>query len=117
MTDDTTQGYVRHVDLDEYMSTGERLVAKLLGQHANPVGCQVSLLRTPPGGGSSRGLHTHEFDQIYFVLSGTMGIEIDDTQFEVGRGDLIIFPAGTPHRNWTAGSVPAVHLAIASPVR
>ena len=70
---------------------------------------------TPPGEGSPAGLHTHTFDQIFYVLSGTMNVIIDGSHHEPDAGTLVIFPAGVPHRNWNAGTEATVHLAINAP--
>ena len=70
---------------------------------------------TPAGEGSPAGLHTHRVDQVFYVLSGTMSLEIEGTEYKAGPGTLVFFPAGVPHRNWNAGSEPTVHLAINVP--
>ena len=77
--------------------------------------CTINYIRTPAGGGSPAGLHTHVVDQVFYLLGGTMGIEIAGEQFEVGPGSTVVFPAGVPHRNWNAGSEPTIHLAINVP--
>lgn len=56
--------------------------------------------RTPPGGGSRRGLHSHEWDQAFFVIEGRMGIEVDGKVMTVEKGDLGFIPAGAVHRQW-----------------
>ena len=61
-------------------------------------------------------MHTHAVDQVFYILSGSMSIEIEGTQYECGPGSLIIFPAGVPHRNWNGGSEPTVHLAFNTPL-
>jgi quercetin dioxygenase-like cupin family protein len=109
--------YLRHADLAE-LRAGEgnaRVVRKLLDKNSGAQACGVSILRTPPGEGSSRGLHTHTFEQIYFLLEGVMNIEVDGEVFQASAGDLVVFPAGTPHRNWTAGDESTMHLAISAP--
>ena len=39
--------------------------------------CIVRCMNVPPGEGSPAGLHIHHFEQIYYVISGTMDLEID----------------------------------------
>ena len=41
--------------------------------------------------------HIHEFDQIYFNLSGTLTVEITGERYEAGPRDLMVLPAGVPH--------------------
>lgn len=60
-------------------------------------------------------LHVHEFDQFYFVLSGTLSVEIGLERHEVGPNQLVVLPAGVPHRQWNARGVPERHLTIIAP--
>jgi mannose-6-phosphate isomerase-like protein (cupin superfamily) len=53
---------------------------------------------------------------MFFILRGTMSIEIEGQQYNCGPGSLIVFPAGVPHRNWNGGREPTVHLAINTPL-
>jgi mannose-6-phosphate isomerase-like protein (cupin superfamily) len=76
----------------------------------------VRYVDTPPGGGSPAGMHVHVFDQLFYIISGTMNIEIDGDRFEAGPGSLVVFPEGVPHRNWNEGAEPTIHLAINSPL-
>jgi quercetin dioxygenase-like cupin family protein len=55
-------------------------------------------------------------DQLFYILGGTMSLEIEGKQYEAGPGTLVVFPAGIAHRNWNAGSEATVHLAINSPL-
>src|SRR5258706_11731468 len=89
---------------------------RLLDRASGGTSCQVSCIKTPPASGSPEGLHTHEVDQLFYVLEGTMSIEVSGTLRDAGPGSLIVFPAGIPHRNWNAGHEPTVHLSIAAPM-
>ena len=55
-------------------------------------------------------------DQLFYILSGTMSLEIEGKRYEAGPGTLVVFPAGTPCRNWNGGREATVHLAINSPL-
>lgn len=107
---------VRRVDFAAFDATEARVSQKLLDHTTGAAACSVTCIKTPPGGGSPEGMHTHVVDQIFYVLRGTMGVEVDGKKQEVGPGALIVFPAGVPHRNWNAGNDPTVHLAIAAPL-
>ena len=93
-----------------------RVVQRLLDPSSGARHCSVSYIRTPPGGGSPEGLHTHEVDQLFYILSGVMSVEVDGDFYEAGPNTLVIFPARVPHRNWNDGSTPTVHVAINAPV-
>jgi quercetin dioxygenase-like cupin family protein len=109
--------FVRHVDFAglAQKDPDERWTHELLGHASGGANCMVSYIATPSGGGSPAGLHTHVVDQVFYVLAGTMSIEVGGDQREVRAGSLIVFPAGVPHRNWNEGVDETVHLAINAP--
>ena len=109
--------YLRQLDAAKLaaLAPDERFSQKLLSRADGAGAVSVSYVRTPPGGGSPEGLHTHEVDQVFYILSGTMSIEVDGQTFDAGPGSLVVFPAGVPHRNWNAGNEPTVHLNICAP--
>jgi quercetin dioxygenase-like cupin family protein len=107
--------YVRPVDFATMDAATERFTQTLLDQSSGPGTCAVQCIKTPAGGGSPAGLHTHDVDQAFYILSGSMGLEIEGKQYEAGPGTLVVFPKGVPHRNWVTGSEPTVHLAINTP--
>lgn len=60
-------------------------------------------------GGSStpdESLMRHHGREYGYVVSGTLGIEIGFTEYELGPGDSIAFDSTTPHRLFNKGEVP-----------
>src|ERR671928_1483716 len=108
--------YVRQVDFDQLNSSTDRFTQRLFDRDSGASTCQINCIKTPAGGGSPAGMHVHDVDQIFYVLSGTMSIEIEGQQHDCGPGSLIVFPAGVPHRNWNDGPEPTVHLAFNTPL-
>jgi mannose-6-phosphate isomerase-like protein (cupin superfamily) len=110
--------YVRKVDFAGIDNSGadERVTQKLLDHASGATTCTVFCIKTPAGGGSPAGLHVHAVDQIFYILRGTMSIEIEGKEFNCSAGSLIVFPAGVPHRNWNGGREPTVHLAFNTPL-
>ena len=110
--------YVRKVDFAAIDASGpeQRLSQALFDHNSGARTCTINCIKTPAGGGSPAGMHTHAVDQIYYILSGTMGVEVEGKEYEAGPGTLVVFPAGVPHRNWNAGSEPTVHLAFNTPL-
>jgi len=110
--------YVRKVDFAAIAGSGidERLDQPLLDHDSGAKTCTIHCIKTPAGGGSPVGMHVHDVDQIFYILQGTMGVEIEGTQYECPPGTLVVFPAGVPHRNWNGGSEPSVHLAFNTPL-
>ncbi|MBI4537202.1 MAG: cupin domain-containing protein [candidate division NC10 bacterium] len=110
--------YVRKVDFAAFAQSGadERVTQKLLDHASGAKTCTIHCIKTPAAGGSPAGMHVHDVDQIFYILSGTMSIEIEGKQYDCSAGSLIIFPAGVRHRNWNAGNEPTVHLAFNTPL-
>lgn len=42
--------------------------------------------------------HFHEQHEIYYLISGERNFTINDRLFKIGKGDLVIIPAGEMHR-------------------
>ena len=43
--------------------------------------------------------HVHDYHEIYYLASGTRRYFIDDSIFTVNKGDVVVIPRGTIHRN------------------
>ena len=110
--------YLRRVDEGARAAAGPgtRFSQWLLDQTSGSANCSINYIETPAGGGSPAGMHTHVVDQIFYILGGTMNLEIAGTQYEATPGTLVVFPAGVPHRNWNGGTEPTVHLAFNVPL-
>jgi mannose-6-phosphate isomerase-like protein (cupin superfamily) len=110
--------YVRKVDEAAVAAAGpdERFSQWLLDHNSGGKHCSINWIRTPAGGGSPAGMHTHVVDQIFYILAGTMSLEIEGREYQAGPGSLVVFPAGVPHRNWNGGSEPTIHLAFNAPL-
>jgi quercetin dioxygenase-like cupin family protein len=116
MSDDFA--YVRPVDPEVLagVDPSRRYSQKLIDHSSGGAHASVAYIRTPPGGGSPRGLHTHAWEQIFYLLDGVMRIEVDGQEMDVQPGHLIVFPAGVAHRNWNATDQATVHIAINTPM-
>jgi len=110
--------YVRRVDFAAIDRSGadERLTQRLLDHDSGAQTCTIHCIKTPAGGGSPAGMHVHDVDQVFYIVRGTMSVEIEGTRYECPAGSLVVFPAGVPHRNWNGGSEPTVHLAFNTPL-
>jgi quercetin dioxygenase-like cupin family protein len=108
--------FLRKVDFERLAAASEKVSESLFSRDSGATSCSVSCIQTPSGEGSPAGLHTHQVDQLFYILSGTMSLEIDGDAYEASPGTLVVFPAGIPHRNWNGGNQPTVHLAINAPL-
>jgi mannose-6-phosphate isomerase-like protein (cupin superfamily) len=108
--------YLRKVDFAQLAAVQDRAVQSLLDRDSGATSCSVNCIKTPPGEGSPAGMHTHTVDQLFYILSGTMSLDIAGESHVAGPGTLVVFPAGVPHRNWNGGVEATVHLAFNSPL-
>ena len=60
--------------------------------------------------------HIDPMEEIYFVLSGSGEIRVDDEARPVGAGDATWIPAGSRHGLLNRGQQDCIILVVASPV-
>jgi quercetin dioxygenase-like cupin family protein len=80
------------------------------GYHYGDVPVSFFTSHTPPGRGPS--LHTHPYAEVFVVHSGRLRFTVGDETAEASGGQIIIAPAGTPHKFANAGDVTAHHTDI-----
>ena len=74
---------------------------ELVGDDHGGVGVCVILVDAPPGKGPS--LHEHPYDEVFVVQAGRALFVAGDEEREVGEGEIVVVPAGTPHRFESTG--------------
>jgi mannose-6-phosphate isomerase-like protein (cupin superfamily) len=81
---------VRGDDADEFQ-----------GHH---LGANVSLIvvDAPPGGGPR--LHRHPYEEIFVVQEGTATFTAGDGKIEAKGGQVVVVPAGVPHKFVNSGT-------------
>jgi mannose-6-phosphate isomerase-like protein (cupin superfamily) len=106
--------YLRIPDMSGDTDAKERWSARLLTADQGELIRTCSYIRTPPGKGSWRGMHTHEFDQLYYILEGTLTMQIGEEVFDAPTGSLVVIPAGTVHENSNRTHADVVQLMVES---
>jgi quercetin dioxygenase-like cupin family protein len=48
--------------------------------------------------GTGPGLHRHPYDETFIVEAGSATFTVRDETLELGAGEIIVVPAGTPHK-------------------
>ncbi len=66
-------------------------------------------------GGGGPSMHFHSFDQFYFVLEGSLSVQIGMKKMVAGPNSLVVLPAGILHTNINEGPTPGRHIAILVP--
>ena len=67
-----------------------------------------------PGAGGP-GTHVHAFDQFYFVLDGTMTVEVGLERHVADPFTLVVLPAGVPHRQFNEAAGIERHITLIAP--
>lgn len=61
-------------------------------------------------------LHKHlNHSETIYVLQGTGRMQLGDTWFDIGSGDLVFIPKNTPHKVFTTSDIPLQVISIQSP--
>lgn len=68
-----------------------------------------------PGFAVGPGLHVHPFDQIYFVLEGTMTLQFGLATYPVKANSFVIIPTGVVHQNRNDGPGIERHVTLLLP--
>ena len=77
---------------------------------------QTAMMTLKPGKSSGSKPEGHKnSDQVLLVLKGEVEGEIADETVTLGEGDVIVIPAGTPHKFSNRGSADAVTFNTYSP--
>ena len=74
---------------------------------------------TDPGAHPGRPIaprHLHRSDdEAWIVLGGRLGFCVGETERELGAGDSLLVPRGTPHSYWNPAPDPARYLLVMTP--
>lgn len=78
---------------ERYFVLGETLRPLL----TNAMGSSIEIFDTTgtPGGGPPP--HVHQWEELYYVLSGEMDVHIDGATSRLEAGNIAHIPAGVPH--------------------
>jgi len=58
----------------------------------------ISLMLGEVQPGSHVGLHRHEYEELFIIHQGQADFTIGDDTISVSAGDIVVIPAGAPHR-------------------
>jgi mannose-6-phosphate isomerase-like protein (cupin superfamily) len=75
-------------------------------------GAGVCLLFVDAGAGDGPSLHRHPYEEIFIVQEGCCTFVVGDDELEAGAGDIVIAPAGVPHRFVNTGDGPLKQIDI-----
>jgi quercetin dioxygenase-like cupin family protein len=83
--------------------------------HGEQTGGRLSVteLVVPPGAGPP--LHTHDFDETFYLLEGELTFQIDEAIAAKGAGELAFVARNVPHALANHGDAPARYVLVCTP--
>lgn len=107
------RGPIRTADLSKPL--GKTVLTQILGGPTNGSEDAYLLYTRMPSGAHGPAMFTLPVDDLYFVLSGKMTIQIGTDKFVAGPDTGVRVPAGVPHEAWNAEAEPEANLEVISP--
>jgi mannose-6-phosphate isomerase-like protein (cupin superfamily) len=77
------------------------IAREFVGDDHDGVGITFLLVNAPPGSGPA--LHKHPYEEIIIVQEGRATFVLDGVESDVQAGEIVIIPAGAPHRFVNSG--------------
>jgi mannose-6-phosphate isomerase-like protein (cupin superfamily) len=62
--------------------------------------------------GAAVALHRHSYEELFIIQQGRASFTIGETVVEAQAGDIVVIPAGVPHRFRNTGAEPLVQTAV-----
>jgi mannose-6-phosphate isomerase-like protein (cupin superfamily) len=88
---------------------GSRSVS-LEGSRLGDVDLSIIFVDLDPGRGPR--LHRHAYPEVFVIQEGRAVYEAGGERREVGPGDVVVVPAGVPHRFESTGDAPLRQLSL-----
>jgi quercetin dioxygenase-like cupin family protein len=70
---------------------------------------------TMPAGAPGPPLHSHAFDETFYVLDGVLTFQLHNERTAAKAGELVFAPRGVPHTLANLGDTPARFLLVLTP--
>ena len=86
------------------------IAREFVGDDHDGVGITFLLVNAPPGSGTA--LHKHPYEEIIIVQEGRGTFVLDGVESDVQAGEIVIIPAGAPHRFVNSGDGPLRQIDI-----
>jgi quercetin dioxygenase-like cupin family protein len=68
-----------------------------------------------PAGMAGPHLHTHDFDEAFYLLEGELTFQLEDRLIEARAGDMAFAPRGVPHTFANRSGAPARYVLVCTP--
>ncbi|MFE1980130.1 MULTISPECIES: cupin domain-containing protein [Streptomyces] len=112
ITPPTRMQYIRPFDPDQAIDTG---FPGYRAQFLSHLESAILINSHIEEGGCGPGLHYHHVDQLYYLVEGTMNVQLGHEVQHISAGILVFIPAGLAHRNWNDGPGAETHFEMLIP--
>jgi mannose-6-phosphate isomerase-like protein (cupin superfamily) len=102
-------------DLERFTTLDGSTIREIVGPAWTPARNQSLAEATVPVGGATTAHFHREAEELYFFTAGRGRLRLGDVEREVGPGDCVVIPPGTPHKLWNTGRDPLVLLCCCAP--
>jgi quercetin dioxygenase-like cupin family protein len=93
-------------DLPHMIARGElphgKISQRFEGYRYGDVNVSFFLVDSPPGKGAL--LHFHPYEEIFITLEGEATFTVGDDTIEASAGQIVVAPAGVPHKFVNSGT-------------
>ena len=86
-----------------------RIARELVGRDHGAGVCLI-FVDAPPGDGP--GLHKHPYEEVFVIQEGRCTFFVGEDEFEAAAGEIVVAPAGVPHRFVNSGDGPLRQIDI-----
>ncbi len=82
-------------------------------------GLKMHIQEFYPGGYTDPAVHQDhkEIEQVYYIISGTMTLQLEDREYKARAGSMVYIPRGMKHGHRNDGEDKLVFLTVNVPVR
>lgn len=100
---------------DEFVAGDGTLLRELLHPTKQPLSLRYSLAHATVPEGQTSVLHSLRTSEVYYILSGSGEMHIDDEMCQVEPGDAIYIPPNAKQYIHNSGTEPLVFICIVDP--
>lgn len=98
------------IQRSEWAESGDAWRGEIeLGTHGSSL-CVIFNRQDGPGGGPR--LHTHPYPETFIIREGRALFTVDGEEFEATAGQILVVPAGVPHKFTNLGPGPMESIDI-----
>jgi mannose-6-phosphate isomerase-like protein (cupin superfamily) len=101
--------------LTSFITADGSAIRELAGPARTPARHQSLAEATLDSGGETAEHYHPQSEELYYFVAGEGRMRLAEEEIEIGVGDCVVIPPGTPHKLWNTGPGPLVLLCCCAP--